>query len=349
MLVCSYNNFNILAHKPAGEENKYNLTVIREKSLICHRYSRICVNPAFILKHPTKRIVYVCHESIYNGFISTFRYNKCCKELIYLNTVSSGGKSSCYLVFNKKYNQIININYWDSSISIHPIKLNWIQEPIYIYRPVVNNNLTSIEDHLENRQKTSHHHSCVINGDFLYVPDLGKDCIDIFRLHKHKIELIKIFNLPKGSGPRYLIINNHYLYVINELNSSIIVLKIISETELLIIQNISTIPKTFKEYNTCGSLVIHPNKKWIFASNRGHNSIASFEINPDSGKLLIKEIFLTEGKTPRHFCISENGNQLTVANQDSDTVNYFLIDNNGYTKSDNKIIYCKSPNFVIEL
>ena len=338
LLICSYNDFSNLAHIPKGKEAKFPLYWKGNKYFF--KYNN---NPAFVLKHPVYQYYYICNESIFSGSISTFLLKN--NELKLINTVSSCGKSSCYLVFDKNLEYIININYWDSIISVHPLKNNIVQKASQIVKPRISNNINKIEDHLKDRQATSHHHSCVFYGDKLYVPDLGTDKIDIYNYKNGKLTFAEYIQLKRGSGPRYTIIHNDHIYIINELSSSLSVIDL-NDTTSKVIQNITTLPNNFIGKNTCGSIQINRDKKIIYASNRGHDSIACFKIL-DNNTLELIEIKKTLGKTPRHFCISNCLRKIHVANQDSNNIVTFNITNSGKLEYEN-ISKCNSPNFIID-
>lgn len=386
LLVSSYSNFSALAHSPSGNKTKHSLSILSPQSVHSFKYN-ILDNPAFILKHPSKPLLYVCHESIHDGFISTFKYSSHSdmKGLQYVNTVNCEGCSSCFLAFDVQRNVIINVNYWDSSISVHPLQNGIIQPAVYVATPTVSNNLRSMSDHLRNRQKTSHHHSCVINRDCLYVPDLGKDCIDIYSIHSrkdsvagvalltdepvHSLRLHSSVQLAKGSGPRYAVMDRYkkYLYVVNELSCTVCAFSLSEPCKLKLVQTISTLPTHLdqtqcpqstnkeqarvKHHFTCGALQLHPNNKFLYASNRGHNSIACFRINPMSStdRLELVQIVSSGGKTPRHFCITNDGQRLVVANQDSDSVVTFCVHPHTGELVPIECDTICSPNFVLDL
>ena len=341
LIISCYDKFNLLAHLPRGEENN-NHFVFNGKT---YTFPEI-YNPAYILIHPKSQYIYICNESIYNGSLSTFSFDDN-KTLKLIKTVSSKGKSSCYLCFDKMMKNIININYWDSTISVHPLKNNIIQEATQVMYPNIDNNMNNIEDHLKDRQRTSHHHSCVFKDNYLFVPDLGTDTIDIYTYIKETLEFKCFFQLPKGSGPRYSIVEKEYLYVINELSSSISVIKLINNLPNEIIQNISTIPENILNKNTCGTIQIHPNKDYMYASNRGHDSIAIYKIL-ENNKLKLINITKTGGNTPRHFSINNIGDKLYVANQDSNKCVIFNINSDGTLEIQNDTIKINSPNFILK-
>jgi len=338
ILVCSYNQKKKLAHVLRGEESKNTFSLYSKNLELINTYTE-GYNPAFILKHPNNKYLYVCYESIYEGHIATFKYDNDTLKLI--NTVSSNGKSTCYLCFDPELKNIININYWDSSITIHPLDNNILMESVYEIKPFIQNNIYHIGDHLDDRQSTSHHHSCVFHNNDLYVPDLGTDKIDIYLYFKNRLIYDGFYQLKKGSGPRYCLVREDKLYIVNELSSSILILQV-EGGMIEDVQEISTIPTWYEGKNTCGNILITKDD-YIYVSNRGHNSIAIFEILKN-GKLLGKDIIESGGRTPRHFNISKKEDKLYVGNQDTNSVVCFKREKGMlyYEKS----IECNSPNFI---
>lgn len=333
LLICSYNNFNILAHKVKGSISSKPIIIKKDNA----ETSIDCINPAFAINRG--KYVYVCCESIKDGYILTIdsETNKVLKK------VSSCGKSSCYLQITPDNKYVININYWDSIITVHPIINNILEEATQIIKPDNENKIYTIEDHLDNRQKTSHHHSCAFYKGDLYVPDLGTDKIDIYSYNDGILKFKNYIELPKNSGPRYIIFINDYLYVINELSSSISVIKMCVIPKIK--QNIKTIPENINIKNTCGTIK-YSKKGYIYASNRGHNSIAIFKIL-DNHMLELQNIQLTFGETPRHFELNKECTKLYVANQDTNEIVFFNILEN--TLKIIKTIDCNSPNFILSL
>lgn len=374
-LVSSYNRFNILAHSPKGKEiknqgftylnydNSFNKIIIDKKIII---NDNIKFNPSFLLKHPKLNLIYNCPESIHEGYIETFKYKIINNKIYlkYLNRVNANGTSSCFLTFDTKLENILVTNYWTSSISIHPLINGIPQQSIFTY---YNNNklkIKNINDHLSNRQNESHNHSLYfLKENLIIVPDLGDDTLKFFKYYNNELDLTYSYKLIKSSGPRYLQIKDNYIYIINELDSSITVLKIFTKNISFInknnkiifnnkfnvihkieeLQTIKTIPNNFNDINTCGNIILY--KNFIFASNRGHNSIAMFSILNDNQLKLIN-IFNCLGKTPRHFNI--NNNKLIVANQDSNNIVIFNIhpDKLVFNKIINNV---NSPNYIFNL
>ena len=333
ILVCSYNNLNVLAHKVRGNEASKPFSFISNETFLDNDIQ--CENPAFGITRG--KYIYVCCESINDGTILTIDS----ETRKVLRSVSSCGKSSCYLHIDPDDKFIININYWDSIISVHPIVDHILEEASQIIIPKNENKIVTQEDHLNDRQKTSHHHSCAFyNGD-LYVPDLGTDRIDIYSYSNGNLKFKNFLPLPRKCGPRYIIFRNDHLYVINELSSSISVIKMKPTPNT--VQNISTIPENTNVKNTCGTIQ-YSKLGYIYASNRGHNSIAIFKIM-DNNLLELQSIETTFGETPRHFQINEECSKLYVANQDTNDIVSFRINENKLIKEN--VVECNSPNFIL--
>lgn len=354
IIISSYNDFAILAHKPTGNENCNELTVNNNPE-----HFKNCMNPAFMLKHPFLDYIYICYESIFDGSIATFKYTN--NKLEFICSVDSQGKSSCYLTFDKTFKNIINVNYWNSTISVHPIKDGIVKNATFVYSSLQTHLAETLEEHLFDRQSEPHFHSAVFYKNILFVADLGMDRINFFNYTQNKIYFSGYKQLQKNSGPRYIRILNDTLYVINEISSNITVFSIntftyinninfINNSNILNLkQTISTLPKYHNLYhkknNTCGNLLIHPNNKFIYASNRGHDSIAAYEIINKRLKLI--NIYNCHGRTPRHFTFNVDGTKLYVANQDSNNISIFNLNVNNGKLQIKKTIYCKSPNFIL--
>lgn len=183
------------------------------------------------------------------------------------------------------------------------------------------------------RQKSPHAHAITFSPDgrFLLVPDLGCDEIYVYKVRECGAETSlsldhKICCAP-GAGPRHAVFHpdGTALYNINELNSTVGVYKYMPDTaECVLLQTISTIPENHVP-STCSALKVHPNGKFVYASNRGEDSIAVFAVGSDK-TLRLLEWQKTRGRTPRDFDISPDGRFLVAANQDSSSIAVFSID-----------------------
>jgi 6-phosphogluconolactonase len=192
---------------------------------------------------------------------------------------------------------------------------------------------SSVDDR---RQQAPHAHSINLDAanEFAFAADLGIDKVVVYRYEADTGELTDVGAprsavLPPGSGPRHFAFHpsGDYAYVINELRSTIEVFRYEPKTgELRSLQNVSTLPDGYSQTNYTAEVVVHPSGKYVYGSNRGHDSIAVFQMNQQSGELTRVQVESTQGKTPRNFVVDPTGNWLLAENQGSDTIVVFAID-----------------------
>lgn len=167
----------------------------------------------------------------------------------------------------------------------------------------------------------------------MFAPDLGTDKIYSYRLDAANGKLTAnqpgSISVPPGSGPRHFAFspNGKFAYVVNELANTVIAFQYDANVGgLKEIQNIRTVPADFQGANTAAEIQVHPSGKYLYASNRGHDSIAVFAVDPESGLLTAKAYEPALGKTPRNFRIDPTGRWLIAAHQTSGTIVLFRID-----------------------
>jgi len=184
------------------------------------------------------------------------------------------------------------------------------------------------------RQEKAHAHGVTFSRDgrFLVVPDLGIDQVKVYAVDREAATLrpqaSADLSITPGSGPRHAAFSRDgkQLYVINELSSTITVANYdTSSGSLHTVQTISTLPTGNVVASTTAEIAVHPGDRFVYGSNRGHDSIAVFERDRKSGTLSLIEIIPTGGKTPRHFTLSPDGAWLIAANQESDTLTVFAV------------------------
>lgn len=191
------------------------------------------------------------------------------------------------------------------------------------------------------RQDASHPHSVNLSPDdqYLYVPDLGTDDIHIYKMNYEKphinISSVGRTKLHPGSGPRHFTFHPTMpkAYVVNELSCTVTLMDWDKSTgKLDTVQSISTLPADFKGNNNCSDLHITPNGQFLYAANRGHNSIVGYSIDPNTGALSLIGHAPTQGEVPRNFAISPDGRFLYAANQNSDNIVILSIGTDGKLK-----------------
>lgn len=300
-------------------------------------------SPSFLEIHPSKRFLYAVNRSSVIdgkewGTTSAFLIDSFTGMLTLINEQSSYGRGPCHISFDKAGKFAFVSNYNDGSLVVYAVNDNGS----------VSDSLQLIRHYGKGanpqRQESPHVHSAMISPDdrFLYVADLGIDRVMIYKLDSGS-GLLKPADIPftevePGSGPRHLEIHpdGKTAFLAEELSSTTSVFKRdTAHGSLTEIQRIASIPDGFIEQNTNADIHTDPDGKFLYVSNRGHNSLAMYAIHKD-GFLSVIGYQSTLGDRPRNFMIDPPGNLLFVANRNSDNINVFkmnretgLLDNTG--------------------
>lgn len=263
-----------------------------------------------------------------------------------INELPTNGDNPCHLAINSKNNFLVVVNYSSGDFSTYSVSDGSME-----FLEKISHEGSSINS---SRQNEPHAHSVNFINDYtFYVCDLGIDKIIKYSVDPESKKIItsEKFSVNPGAGPRHFIINNskEFAYSINELDSTISVFNIDNQNNLDILQNISTIPADFEEETTTADLHFSIDEKFLYGSNRGHDSLALFSINND-GTLSFKQTFSTLGKTPRNFAISKSGKYLLVANENSDNISSFYIGyEDGKLEYTGETINIPSPVCLLEI
>ena len=298
--------------------------------LILEREVPGVLNPSYLALHPEQGFLYAVNE-VQNfageegGGVTALAIDPISGEVNLLNAYSSRGKDPCYISIEQTGQFALVANYSGGNAAMLPIQADGRLGPA---TDVVQHSGSSVDPE---RQTASFVHS--IRPDptnrFAIAADLGADKLVIYemdleggRLNKHAEVKVK-----PGSGPRHSIFhpNGQYFYVINELSSTLIVYRYDSEAgSLEELQTISTLPEGFEGENLCADLHIYG--RYLYASNRKHDSIAWFLIDEATGRLTYEGEIASGGKEPRGFAIDPSGSFLLAAHEKSDNVVVFQID-----------------------
>jgi 6-phosphogluconolactonase len=288
--------------------------------------------PSFLAISPNRRNLYAISEgqSQDSSSVSAFRIDTKTGKLAWLNRQPSSGSGPCHVAVDQRGGNVLVANYGSGSVSVFPIDKEGALGPMSAF----------IQDHGSGvnprRQKGPHAHCIVTDPDdrFAFVCDLGLDKVLVFKFDRSLGRLYAndppFASSKPGAGPRHIAFhpNGRYAYVINEMASTVTAFAydhgrgVLSE-----IEDQPLLPKDFKGQNTAAEVAVHPSGKFVYASNRGDDSIVVFGCDPDTGRLTFVERDSTEGKTPRHFEIDPSGAFLLAANQNSGTIIVFRIDN----------------------
>ena len=292
------------------------------------------VNPSFLAIDPSRRFLYAVNElgnyqGASSGAVTAFAINHQTGRLSLLNQVPTRGADPCYIAFDKTGKFALVANYTGGSVAVFPVQPDG---HIGESSAFVQHTGSSVN---KDRQEGPHAHWIETTPDnrFALVADLGLDKLLVYRFNSKSGTLTPdnppYASLDPGVGPRHIAFhpNGKLVYVINELQSSVTAFSYDGGTGTLKkLNTVSTLPKGFSARNDAAEIKVHPSGKFLFASNRGNDTIAAFSIDAHSGNLTLIDFFPTEGKTPRNFEIDPTGKLLLVANQDSNNIVVFRID-----------------------
>lgn len=291
------------------------------------------VSPSFLAMHPNGRVLYAVNESQrYNGMansggVSAFTIDPATARLTLLNTVASRGADPCHLVVDHSGRWLFVANYTGGSLAVFPVRDDG---SLGEASQVVQHTGASRVD--PQRQEAAHVHSVNLSDDnrFLYVSDLGLDSIFVYRFDAATGMLTRhaTTRSAPGAGPRHLAFtaDRRFAYSFAELSATITFYGHDAATaELNEIQTVSSLPPGFTGPRSGAEIAVDPSGRFLYASNRGHDSIAVFNIDAEQGLLKSTAHFSTLGRTPRHFAIDPAGTHLFAANQDTGSIVPFRI------------------------
>ncbi len=291
-------------------------------------------NPSFLALHPQGDYLYAVNETLGidghpGGAVSAFARDTQTGALTFLNREDSHGSDPCHLDVDPTGKCVLVANYTSGSVAALPLGTDGRVGPA-----------TFIDQHRgssanPDRQQGPHAHSIPVapGGRFALCPDLGMDRVFVYRLDAANATMTHHdpvgTPLAPGAGPRHLDFhpNGRWVYVINELDSTITAFTWDGDQGTLgAIQTVSTLPAGFGDSTTCADIHVAPSGRFVYGSNRGHDSIATFAIDGATGRLTPVGHTPTGGKTPRNFAIDPSGTFLFAANQNSDTIVTFRLD-----------------------
>ncbi|MGO8794367.1 MAG: lactonase family protein [Candidatus Sulfotelmatobacter sp.] len=295
------------------------------------------VNPSYLAIDPSHRFLYAVNETQQykgkknSGAVSAYAVDRATGRLTLLNEVATGGADPCYIAVDKTGKYVLVANYTAGSIAVFPVLLDGRlgEASTFIQHSGKGTNPA--------RQEGPHAHSIDVSPDnhFAIVDDLGLDETLVYKFSgstaaapDQQLAYASMAKAAPGAGPRHFAFhsNGKFGYVINEMASTVSVFSYDPETGALHqLQTISTLPKDFTKENTAAEIEVHPSGKFLYASNRGHDSIAVFAIDPDKGTLTLVEYASTKGQGPRNFEIDPTGTRLFAANEKADNIVEFRI------------------------
>lgn len=292
-------------------------------------------NPSFLALTPTASYLYAVNETTdfkgeAAGSVSAYAVDSKSGKLTFLNQQSTKGGAPCHLVIDNAAKNVLVANYVGGNVVCLPIHSDGSLQST---SSVIQHHGSSVN---AGRQEAPHAHSINLDPQnrFAFAADLGLDKILVYRfdadlgtLTAHEPFGIAV---TPGAGPRHFAIhpNGQFAYVINEMQLTVDAFAYDSKAGVLAsIQTISTVPENTSGDNlSTAEIQVHPSGKFLYGSNRGHNTIVAYRIDPQNGTLSYIENQSTAGQTPRNFAIDPTGNYLLAENQTTNTIVVLRID-----------------------
>lgn len=307
------------------------------------------VNPSFLTFNRTQSHLYCVHGD--QSEVSSFAIDSKSGELTKLNTVSTQGKNPVHLSVDPTNKFLTVANYATGSFALLPIQ---------------NDGSLGGLSHVESlpgeagpykvEQGSSHPHMIPFDpsGRFVVIPDKGLDGIFVYRVQNNNAKLevtqVSMVKAREGAGPRHIVFtpDTRHAYVVNELDSSVTGYAYEADRGALTAKEIlSTLPSTFTGNSRAAAIVMAPSGKYLYVSNRGHDSVATFAIN-GSGEFVAQGHTPSQGRKPRFMNLTPDGSRLFVANEETDNIVAFDVDrNSGGLTENGHVIKTGSPVCMI--
>jgi 6-phosphogluconolactonase len=286
-------------------------------------------DPSWVVLHPSGKYLYSVNEMGKASTVSAFAIDSKHGKLTLLNQLPSLGEDPCYLSFDRTGKFLFVANYTSGTVAAFPI----LADGKLGEHTGLEQDSGTLGPNKE-RQDGPHAHFIAPSEQnrFVYVADLGLDRVLIYEFDSAKGTLGRVgtntaAELKPGTGPRHIAFSNDgkFMYVVGEMESTVTVFANENQESFRAIQTERMLSSGFSGRNDAAEIEIHPNGKFLYASNRGHDSIVLYAIDQQSGLLRQIADVPTGGKEPRHFAIDPTGTFLLAENQLSDTIMEFRI------------------------
>jgi 6-phosphogluconolactonase len=291
-------------------------------------------NSSYLAFDPSRRFLYCVNElkefeGAASGAVSAFSVDKASGTLSFINMKASRGTDPCHLRVDATGRNLLVANFASGSVSVLPIGADGALGDAVDFKQHAGSSVDP------RRQAGPHAHAVEIDREnrHVFVPDLGLDRVLIYRFDPATGRLVENEQQPfvataPGAGPRQLVFHpgGRFAYLINELNSTLTAYSYEAEAgRLSELETLPTLPADFSGPSTCAEVQVHPSGRFLYGSNRGHDSLALYALGAD-GRMTPIGHESTRGRIPRNFDISPDGRFLAAANQDSHSIVMFRID-----------------------
>lgn len=284
-------------------------------------------DPSWVVVHPSGKYLYAANEMGKGSTVSAFAIDRSNGKLTFLNELPALGEDPCHLSFDRTGKFLLSANYSSGNVAVYPILADG---KLGEHTAVQENKGKTGPD--SKRQDRSHAHWIATseNNQFVYVADLGLDQVLVYKFDAAKGTLAAdaAADFKPATGPRHVAFSRDrkYMYVLGELASTVTVFASDGPEKFRSVQSVPMLPAGFSGRNDAAEIEMHPSGKFLYASNRGEDSLVAYAVDGKNGKLTEIEDVPTAGKEPRHFAIDPTGAFLLAENQNTNTIVEFRID-----------------------
>jgi 6-phosphogluconolactonase len=283
------------------------------------------VNPSFLALSADGERLYTVHGDLSD--ISAFKVDRVSGALTFLNTQSTGGKNPVHLAIDPTGRYVVVSNHIGASLAVLPIaadgSLQALTQLVKLDGPIG-------PHRVEQKQAKPHFNPFDPGGEFVIVPDKGLDRVFSFRFKDGQLTpaASHFVTTRETAGPRHVAFHPQgaYAYVVNELDSTVTVYRYDRATGALTpLQIVSSLPDTFTGNSRASEIEVERSGRFVYASNRGFDSIATYRVDQATGHLTFLGATQTSGKTPRFITSTPDGRFMYALNEDSDTIVAFAV------------------------
>ncbi|MCY9663103.1 lactonase family protein [Paenibacillus chondroitinus] len=287
------------------------------------------INPTYLAIHPLKQYLYAANTIEGEGLISSFAIDSLTGRLTFMNSQPSGGSKPVHVLVDGKGTFVLAGNFGDGSVSVLPIQADG---SLGAMTDFIRHSGSSVHP---TRQQGPRVHSVTLDpaGRYAVAAEYGADQLRVYRLDAERGKLLPAavpsISVAAGSGPRHAVFhpNERWAYVINELGNTLMSYDYNPVQGIFHLRDThATLPEGFAEPSFCADVHVHPDGTYVYGSNRGHNSIVIYAVEPETGRLQLVGHEPTLGRAPRSFIIDPTGQYLYAAHQDTDNVVAFSLD-----------------------
>jgi 6-phosphogluconolactonase len=281
-------------------------------------------NPTYLTISKDNRHVYSVIKSGEEGGVAAYSIDENNRSLHLLNSQTAAGSPPCHVSIDEELNLVLTANYHKGTVESHLTKEDGALQPA-----------SSVMEHVgsgpDSRQEKAHTHYAGMapDGKYAVAVDLGTDELITYEVQDGKLIKKSVFTFTPGSGPRHLAFhsNGKIAYVMTEFSSEVVVLSYNAEDgSFKQLQSIKTIPQDFTENNQGSAIHLSSDSRFVYAGNRGHDSIAVFAVDEDTNTLTFVEHTSTYGNWPRDFVLDPSEKFVIASNQNSSNLSLYSRD-----------------------